>query len=36
MNQGRKKMKPLTIIGRDAFVEDRECREISTGDIVAI
>ena len=41
MRQGRKKMnirefEPLTIIGRGAFGEVRVCRQISTGDIVAI
>ena len=41
MRQGRKKMtirefEPLTIIGRGAFGEVRICRQISTGDIVAI
>ena len=41
MRQARKKMtitefEPLTIIGRGAFGEVRECRQISTGDIVAI
>ena len=41
MRQGRRKMnirefEPLTIIGRGAFGEVRVCRQISTGDIVAI
>ena len=41
MRQARKKMsitefEPLTIIGRGAFGEVRVCRQISTGDIVAI
>ena len=41
MRQTRKKMtirefEPLTIIGRGAFGEVRVCRQISTGDIVAI
>ena len=41
MRQARKKMTirefvPLTIIGRGAFGEVRVCRQISTGDIVAI
>ena len=41
MRQNRKKMtirefEPLTIIGRGAFGEVRVCRQISTGDIVAI
>ena len=41
MRQGRKKMsirefEPLTIIGRGAFGEVRVCRQINTGDIVAI
>ena len=41
MRQGRKKMsirefEPLAIIGRGAFGEVRVCRQISTGDIVAI
>ena len=41
MRHGRKKMsirefEPLTIIGRGAFGEVRVCRQISTGDIVAI
>ena len=41
MRQGRKKMsirefEPLTIIGRGGFGEVRVCRQISTGDIVAI
>ena len=41
MRQCRKKMtirefEPLTIIGRGAFGEVRICRQISTGDIVAI
>ena len=41
MRQGRKKMtirefEPLTIIGRGAFGEVRVCRQISTGDILAI
>ena len=41
MRQARKKMsitefEPLTIIGRGAFGEVRVCRQISTGDIVAV
>ena len=41
MRQGRRKMnirefEPLTIIGRGAFGEVRVCRQIGTGDIVAI
>ena len=41
MRQARRKMsitefEPLTIIGRGAFGEVRVCRQISTGDIVAI
>ena len=41
MRQARKKMnitefEPLTIIGRGAFGEVRVCRQINTGDIVAI
>ena len=41
MRQGRKKMtirefEPIAIIGRGAFGEVRVCRQISTGDIVAI
>ena len=41
IRQARKKMtirefEPLTIIGRGAFGEVRVCRQISTGDIVAI
>ena len=41
MRLGRRKMsirefEPLTIIGRGAFGEVRVCRQISTGDIVAI
>ena len=41
MRQGRRKMnirefEPLTIIGRGAFGEVRVCRQICTGDIVAI
>ena len=41
MRQTRKKMsitefEPLTIIGRGAFGEVRVCRQISTGDIVAV
>lgn len=41
-NASRKKkmnireFEPLTIIGRGAFGEVRVCRQISTGDIVAI
>ena len=41
MRQARRKMhitefEPLTIIGRGAFGEVRVCRQISTGDIVAV
>ena len=41
MRQGRRKMnirefEPLTIIGRGAFGEVSVCRQISTGDIIAI
>ena len=41
LRQARKKMsitefEPLTIIGRGAFGEVRVCRQISTGDIVAV